>query len=310
MIECFRYSIDCKYEHHPTPQSGFLEFRHESGVWIPDALFLTANDFCSPESASQFLAITYQPKWEAKFVVPVGDSLVDNWGSVIPSHITDLATIKRVWPAFGKVGGATELVEKQRKLTPVSPARAAFPHGGTFDWYARDSVGAGYSLTNANFRKELISNVAAFIARDIRDDPRKDNALEFVAGKVDDSSFVVAWRANQAVCSYSISCGFREFNNTRRGLATELCCWGALWDDKTDELGIIRRHAYPIQRHLRLSTSIDQLRLEWHAHPASQRPGLLRSFFADTKNTLIEGGARLLDRHELPPVLLPVPDRQ
>lgn len=234
-----KYSLGILHYVSPQPFEGILQ---NTGGSITEGVFLTTNEFNCPREASDYLAITYTPKYENVFELSESEK-ADQVEFINPNYYINYQADKkecpsRVWPAFGHHGGACEIVLIKGLLT-CKVTNDKFPDGGEFDEYRLDSTKADMIFANKLFnlcREWLVSKQKRFSIK-----------------VMDGLGIVLSWLGEDSECYYSISCAYKEDQG-----ATRLKFWGYVWHD--DEQNFIRRLSCPVEKEHPWDTSFQDLK--------------------------------------------------
>jgi len=171
--------------------------------------------------ARKYLSITYFPTCRSLFKL-VGAALpvTDNTGGTIDDELS-LERVPRVWPAFGRDGGAREALliadpDSLSKFKPEVPVHR-LPDGGKDDSYHQDNV------------QDHDIKLAIEIAQATWDAAGQldlgDRVLRFVGGKVSEDAFPVV-TARRSSYHYTLSVGYTILGNYLR-----VKVWGYVWSD-------------------------------------------------------------------------------
>jgi hypothetical protein len=192
----------------------------QASVIPTEVAFLSPDIYDSAFWARERLALTYFPRFRSRFRITPQDFLVrDNTGNTVAED-QRIDTIPRVWPAFGRRGGAHEILvtwdtKSLPEVTP-DPHHVILFDGGKFDPYSQDNV------------QDYDFELAIEIAQGIRDAIGQTEAVrgeDRVFGKVTEDSFVVV-TITSGKRHYSLSTAYKLLGNLVR-----LKFWGYVWYD-------------------------------------------------------------------------------
>lgn len=211
------------------------------------AVFLTDDRMGSTDMASRFLSITYRPIYEYRVTDKAGSVIVLNNGS--PARPEGAVT--RVWPAFGKHGGGSELLLTGGSLPVELSGR--FEDAGQGDPFMQDGVMAGEVAAVATpitvLLTRLAGKVQAALESSIQQHANDDVYRLFAVKVLGGIGVVVGWSRRDSEWFYSVSCACH--NAAVAGAPRSLCApfpefsmWGALWHD--DEGTRTRQYDFPL----------------------------------------------------------------
>jgi hypothetical protein len=171
-MDLYRYSLDAEHGNLRKPADYVLKLR-SSGRASPiesyPYLYLTCDKLGCGQTRD-LLSLTYVPRYRYKINSTLQNlSLEDNIGHSV-SNQSDGGTVDRVWPAFGRPGGAHELLlvdysGQDRGLTVGLLPDQTFDEGGEFDEYSQhdreafditELLGIGEGLVGALRESDLM----------------------------------------------------------------------------------------------------------------------------------------------------------
>jgi hypothetical protein len=216
-----RYSRVEEKSAEPKELEGFIPYAVNGWETLTKARFFTTNEFppdrYSPEAIGNCLAVTYYPRWHNLFAVTPDEC---NVVGLTSPYLGNQPT--RIWPAFGKDGGACE-VAMTKGLLRSTRNLEEFASGGGGELYWQDSVQAGEIAVRAGV--DLAERLGDWFTY-----AKAGGAAEKPAVKVvPPNGATVAWTGQPSLRQYSISCAFEP---TKAKYRTELSFWGDVWDDE------------------------------------------------------------------------------
>jgi hypothetical protein len=179
---------------------------------VPKSVAYLTPDFIDDSArAQELLSISYAPSYRCKVVVNSPAELIDNQG--LPWDW--VRRLPRVWPAFGHVGGANEvlLIGKGQPLPCSVDTFDTGSTGGSTEAFHQDVV-------EPFMEDQLIQVLANPRVRALLTGEQREPDLALV--KIVPSGVVVHWKANDL--RYTLSLGYRE-----EVAGTSVRMWGDIW---------------------------------------------------------------------------------
>lgn len=222
----------------PGPIDARIKFvlRRASGrrVGFDKAVFLTGDRMGTTDAASRFLSITYRPIYEYQIVEQPGATIMLNDGTAYRPGIPPT----RVWPAFGKHGGGSELLLTKGNLGVALKRR--FDYAGQTDAFRQDGVMAGELAAVTSPVALILRRIMDFVQATV--EPQGEHAVnndfyrQFSVKIIGGVGAVAAWSRRGSEWHYSVSCAChddRAFNEPRSLCEPfpEFSMWGAIWHD-------------------------------------------------------------------------------
>ncbi|MGC9193671.1 MAG: hypothetical protein ACP5FQ_07250 [Thermoplasmata archaeon] len=157
-MELYRYSIrrEDKYELKETDRLIKIWKKNDKYEELGKILFTTPWVSNDSDEQNNRLCITYYPQWRSKVKIEPGMKFLNNDKYKI-NLSTDVNTIPRTWPAFGKDGGVPEVLISADNVK--FDEFSEIPNGGAFEMWHQDQV-TNYELPLkiiGIFRDALIS---------------------------------------------------------------------------------------------------------------------------------------------------------
>jgi hypothetical protein len=297
----FNYSMRRKDVLKPVQPEGF--FLDRFGPSEPlEVAFLTTDEMDSPPLAEQHLSLTYEPRFRTVFRDPHTCASKLRWNTGCTCNV---AQPTRAWPAFGRVGGATEIILTGDPL--LNGASFELPEPDPPDPYRQDSVQPGVVPVSRGMAAGIIEEVGRLMQGagfDALAEPQEGQPRDrWGAVKIGPTGFVWAWNdlADKDLC-YSISCAYFEHPCS---CCTRLKLWGSLWRDLDscgNRSGCYRRWAVPFTFTCSGHGSIHLLRA-WHH--LGLWTDVMDAATWMAKEFKMSGSCHLLKGHERPHVVLP-----
>jgi len=203
-----------------------LDFRAGSEI-IKEGAFLTTNKIEHSKMAQQFLSLTYSPRFRYNCIFK-GKGINPDDKNDCYKLITTFKDYNRIWPAFGKMGGAREYILTEGTLDYDKSSEYKFKFGGTTDFFKQDNPQA-YPLSSGMFLRFVYESF-----KDIKEEFEK--IVKTLRAKITDSELILSWKGPKTRKFYSISCAYREFNQYFYKLFF-VKFWGVVWEDN-EKIGI------------------------------------------------------------------------
>lgn len=205
----------------PSYFDGIIEFRAGSMV-IKQGAFLTTNKFNEPLDVQNHLALTYSPKYRYDCTYEGEEVSINSLNRCI-ELITTYNDNNRVWPSFGKPGGAKEFILTRGNLDYTNEFE--FRMGGKTNAFIQDSTQSDLVFSNWFAQKFY----EWFLEQKMQGTEK-----ETIRGKIMDGlGVIINWLGGKTYKYYTISCAYKEIFSQKP--LTLVKFWGCVWEDKEAE---------------------------------------------------------------------------